>query len=129
MPIRRAVLMMRQAISPRLAIRMRLNMRRALDPGSGRPRRLAAAPAESQSGGAYALACPAPTAAPVRCDPLEHAQVGGIIAGGSPGRVGRATGCPGDTGEQDGDALGGVGANGQTGRASMIHVRLPGISA
>src|SRR5690348_11910974 len=29
MPIRRAVLMMRQAISPRLAIRMRLNMRRA----------------------------------------------------------------------------------------------------
>src|SRR6266478_31297 len=32
MPIRRAVLMIRQAISPRLAIRMRLNMRRALTP-------------------------------------------------------------------------------------------------
>src|SRR5258708_10976574 len=30
MPIRRAVLMIRQAISPRLAIRMRLNMQRAL---------------------------------------------------------------------------------------------------
>ena len=34
-PNRRAVLMMRQAISPRLAIRMRLNMLSLLDPAGG----------------------------------------------------------------------------------------------
>src|SRR5580700_2758297 len=46
MPIRRAVLMIRQAISPRLAIKMRLNMRRALTPC--RPLGFAALAAKSQ---------------------------------------------------------------------------------
>src|SRR5580704_10410028 len=46
MPIRRAVLMIRQAISPRLAIKMRLNMRRALTPC--RPLGFAASAAKSQ---------------------------------------------------------------------------------
>src|SRR5262245_51592451 len=41
MPIRRAVLMTRQAISPRLAIRMRLNMRRVT---LSEPERFSAAP-------------------------------------------------------------------------------------
>src|SRR5215469_17206798 len=59
MPSRRAVLMMRQAISPRLAIRMRLNMRRAWLPRWSVPAlgpRLAASPPESQSAGRPPLA-------------------------------------------------------------------------
>src|SRR5262249_45890537 len=59
MPSRRAVLMMRQAISPRLAIRMRLNMRRAWLPRWSVPAlgpSLGASPPEGQSAGRAPLA-------------------------------------------------------------------------
>src|SRR3981081_1314008 len=48
MPIRRAVLMIRQAISPRLAIKIRLNMPFG-DPNPSRPHGFAALSPKSQS--------------------------------------------------------------------------------
>src|SRR5262249_14413782 len=94
MPKRRAVLMTRQAISPRLAIKMRLNMPR-IDPAS-RPLRLAVSREKSQSrqhrrepwpvvaghtlahkvwAGLHEPVGGAPRAADVARDPGEHISV------------------------------------------------------
>src|SRR5579883_81320 len=127
MPIRRAVLMMRQAISPRLAIRMRLNMRRATQPLWPRwcpaARRLAAATAESQSAGSGGERCLGLPAPPVRLDPFEDAQVSRVIAGRRPGGIDRsalvACGQRRDRGR--GLDRGGMHYEG----ASPSHLRLP----